>query len=136
MHGILLQPWTTIKGTSTTTSLAQGDDDALDLSAFEDFVAWVEVKELTAGGAASPTLVLETAPAKDELLFSPTGGNQTSVPLAVGVSTVRNLLNAPLVGQIPLARFLRWRVSMSGASSVWSVTFQVHLAAHAARLSP
>lgn len=130
MHGFLLQPWVTIQGTSTTTQLAQTETEYLDLAAFEDFTAWVEIKSLTAGGATSPSLFLESAPFKEDALFSPSGGTHVSVPLAVGLATARNILNASVPTQIPLARFLRWRLSMTGASALWSVTFQVHVAAH------
>lgn len=132
MRGLLLTDWMTLRGTSATTSIVQSEPDYLDLSAYQDFVAWVEVDEISAVGATAPTLWLETAPIKDEILFAPPlqGGAHTSVPIVVGLTTITNVLNAPLVNQIPLARWLRWRVAMVGVSTKWSVTFRVHVAAH------
>lgn len=130
MHGFVLQPWLTVKGTTTLTTLTQSEAGYLDLAPFEDYVAWIEVDELTATGVTTPTLWLETAPLKEEALFAPTGASQTSVTLAIGVTTVKNILNAQVATQIPLARFLRWRIEMTGASAIWSATFQVHVAAH------
>jgi hypothetical protein len=130
MRGVLLVDWLTLRGTSSTTSVIQSDADYLDLSAYQDFTAWVEIEDFAAGGATAPTLWLETAPLKDEILFTPAGGTQTSVALAVGLTTVTNVLNAPLADQVPLARWLRWRIALTGASSNWSVTFRVHVAVH------
>ncbi len=135
MHSLLFQDIVTVYGTTTTTSVAQSDAEALDLAAYQDFSASIEVMALAAGGAPSPKLWLETAPLKEEALFaSPQDGLQTNVPLVVGLTTTRNILNAPLrdttAQQIPLARWLRWRLDLASASSSWSVTFRIHLAAH------
>lgn len=132
MRGFVLADWTTVSGTSTTTTVTQSEDDYLDLSAFQDFQAWVEVDSIVAGGAPAPTLLLETAPLKEDVLFIAlaTGWRQASVALAPGVLSTKNVLNAATAKQIPLARWLRWRVDMSSAASTWSVTFRVHVAAH------
>ena len=135
MHSFLLQDIVTIKGTSANTSIAQVEHEYLDLEAYQDFTGWVEVFALDAGGAGLPTLWLETAPLKDNALFVPQGGSQTRVPLSVGVLTGRNVMNAPMFDnlgrlQIPTARWLRWRLDIFVASSNWSVTFRIHVAAH------
>lgn len=130
MRGFVLADWTTLRGTSASTGVTQSADAYLDLAAFEDFTAWVEVTDFVSGGATSPKIFVESAPMKDEVLFAPTGWNQPSVGMAVGVSVVKNVLLNALPAQLPLARYLRWRVDMSGASSTWSVTFRIHVAAH------
>lgn len=130
MHGLILCDWTTLQGTSTSTTIVQSESRYLDLAAYEDFVAWIEVMDLASGGGLAK-IFLETAPLKDEALFAaPSGFTQTNIALAVGTVTARNLFNSRPASQVPLARWLRWRIDMSGASSTWNVTFRVHVAAH------
>ena len=132
MKGFLLADWTTLRGTAATPTVIQSEADYLDLSAYQDFVAWVEVQDVNTGGSTAQTLWLESAPTLDEVFFTGNStGAQTSVPITVGLTTITNVLNAPLAnGQIPLSRWLRWRVAMTAPGSLWSVTFRVHVAAH------
>lgn len=134
MRSLTLQDWLTLRGPSTLTTFIQSASDYLDMSAFEDYVAWVEIRELTYTGTGTPQLVLETAPIQEDEFFAATGlpsAQQTYVPLALGVTTAKNILNVPNpTNQIPLARWLRWRLSMPSPTSTWSLTFRVKLAAH------
>lgn len=129
MHGVLLQDWVTVTGGSGNPTAVQSASEMLDLEAFQDVVGFVEVTDLNKGGATSATLYLDTAPLKDDPLFTPQLATQANGPLAVGTFAIKNLLTGPLIF-IPLSRFLRWRIVMSGATSTWSVTFRVHVAAH------
>ena len=136
MDDFLMQDLVTIQGQTTTKSVAQSAPDYLDLKAYQDFSAWVDVVGVDLGGAASATLRLETAPLQDDAFFLATGGVQTSMPLVVGVTRLRNILNAPRPNalgnwQIPLARWLRWRLDFPfGSTTKWSVTFRIFIAAH------
>jgi hypothetical protein len=130
MRGVVLQPWVTVKGSSSVTSFTQSEVDWLDCAPYQDYLVWLEVKELSDGGAVPAWLFLETAPTKEELLFSPSGGAHPIMPLAVGVFGTKNILNGQAALQIPLGRWLRWRISMGAPSATWSVTFQIHLALH------
>jgi hypothetical protein len=130
MRGVVLQPWITVKGNSSVTSFIQSEVDYLDCAAYQDFIAWVDVKELSNGGAVPATLYIESAPLKEEALFFPSGGTHCSLPLSVGLNAVKNILNGQQALQIPLARWLRWRIAMGAPSATWSVTFQIHLAVH------
>ena len=130
MRGFVLADWTTLRGTSATTGVTQSVDAYLDLAAYQDFTAWVELGDFVSGGATSPKILLESAPLKDEVLFSPSGWSQPSAAMAVGVTVVKSVFATGLATQIPLSRYLRWRVDMAGASSTWSVTFRIYVAAH------
>jgi hypothetical protein len=112
------------------TSFIQSEDDWLDCAPYQDFVAYVQVTELFTGGAAPATLYLEGAPLKENVLFAPTGGTHASLPLSVGTNFMRNILCGQEEAQIPVARWLRWRIAMNAPSTTWSVTFQIHLAVH------
>lgn len=135
MHGFLLQDWVTITGGSATPIAIQSTDGVLDLEAFQDFVGFVEVTDLNKGGATSATLYLESAPLNDDPLFTAqpavagVAAMQPNAALAVGTFAIKNLLTGPTVF-VPLARFLRWRIVMAGASTPWSVTLRIHVAAH------
>ncbi len=50
MHALVLQDWTTIRGSSTNT-VTQGADQWLDMTAFQDVQFWLDVREVTLGGA-------------------------------------------------------------------------------------
>jgi hypothetical protein len=69
MHGFVLQDFVTIRGSSTTQTVTQSENDWVELGPFEDFVAWIDIREVTLGGATNIQFNLQTAPIKDEFLF-------------------------------------------------------------------
>ncbi len=130
MRAATMQDWITIKGQSTTTSVTQSDSDYLDLGPFQDATLWVDIREATSGGGAF-NLNFEHAPIRDEALFSAQGGLfATVVACNPGVSFTPIVLDNLRVAQQPIARWMRWRITNNGASSAWSVTFRVLVAAH------
>jgi hypothetical protein len=122
MRSLLLQDWTTVRG-SGTTAVVQSTPDWLDLRGYADAVFWIEIAEVTNPGAGRVTLSLETAPAPLETLF-------------VAMDTIDALTasRTPKVHKVflncaagaPLARFLRWKLAGS-VSGTWDVTFRLHV---------
>lgn len=120
-----LTPWTTIRGASGTT-ITQGESQWLDLFGFEDIVTWLQCNEVTTGGAANVTLAYQTAPTKDELLFTPAA----SVSLAAATGPVITKVIMSTTANAPLARWLRWQLSASGSTSTFDATFRIWIAAN------
>lgn len=122
MRSVLMQDWTTIRG-SGTTAVVQTKSDWLDLEPFADAIFWIETTEVTSPGAGTLNLTFETAPSADESLFAPLDslvGLQGST-----VYPARKLfMNA--TPNVPLARYLRWNLSGSTAGT-WDVTFRIYL---------
>jgi len=120
MYGLVLQDWVTVSG-STTAMLVQDESDWLDMTPFQDLTAWIQVNEAT----NAPSLYLETAPSKDDVLFvsMSAGGFPLSTP---GVQVGQLQLG---LAAVPLAQFLRWRIAP--VVSGWDVTFRILLAANA-----
>ncbi|MEO6575327.1 MAG: hypothetical protein ABIP89_15885 [Polyangiaceae bacterium] len=130
MRTLVLADWSTVGANQTLTSITQAANDYLDMSPFEDAVIWLDVRHVTVGFAM--TMNVETAPLKDEPFFSPIGAKQTTLALAVGVQVAPILMNAPSISQLlPVARWLRWRVSATSPSSAWSTTFRILVCVHA-----
>ena len=65
MHGILLQDWITLRG-STADAVTQGEDGYLDMTPYQDVVTWLDVREVTPPAAGSLFNVhLHQRPLKD-----------------------------------------------------------------------
>lgn len=128
MYSFVLQDWINVTAPAGAT-IIQGEDDWLDMSPFQDAVAWVDVR--SANSSPAPTLFLETAPSKDEVLFKPM--TSAGWPIAVGSSpTVLQFLMGS--ADVPLAQCLRWRIT-GGATGI-AVTFRILVAANAPGLQP
>lgn len=119
-EAILLQNWTTIH-LAGAGDVVQTDTDWLDLEAFTDIAGYVTTKEAS---GLRPELHLETAPARDNDLFQP----MVTISL-VPTSQVTAIVRYESAS-VPLARWVRWRVS---ATAVAVVTFRVWLCANAQR---
>lgn len=127
MHSFVLQEWTTVRGQSAAP-LIQAEPDWLDLAPFQDLVAWIDVRG--SSGTTTPVLYLETAPAKDDVLFVSMNGT-----FAIPNGYTMTAANSPQVAQLlmgvavtPLARFLRWKII--GPASLWDATFRIVVAAN------
>jgi hypothetical protein len=124
MRQILMQDWITIRGVAAGNPVAQDPSQWLNTSPYQDMTFVVDVREISPAGAGC-TLVLETAPIRDETLF------QTGVikslsnslgTLGVGLNNVTSLLvGAP---NIPIAHWTRWRL-LAAAGGVWDITFRI-----------
>ena len=138
MYSFPLTSWITLQGASSVTSITQSEAQWLDLRGFEDFVAWLEVKQATVPtGSTHVTLTYLTSPTKDEVLFLPVllaGGTVASVvldtvagsnpPVAITSATKENAVR-------PLARWLRFQLSVDGTPSTsWNATFRIWVAAN------
>src|SRR6266478_5555164 len=121
MHTFILQDYTTIRGTSSTTVI-QNESGWLDLSAYEDLVVWTDVRETTGG---TITLDLMTSPTKDESLFT---NMIASITLASGAATIRQDKILMSAASVPVARFMRWRLVPPAAA--WDLTFRIYIAAN------
>ena len=127
MYGFVMQDWVTVRG-STLAQFNQNESDWLNLSAFQDVVFWVDIREVTTTGVLS--FFLQTAPTKDEVLFQtmPAGGAGSSFPAAVAtpVLVAGALPRAILAASpnVPLSTWVRWAVSNSIAAT-WDVTFRI-----------
>jgi hypothetical protein len=116
-----MQDWLTIRGASlaSTATIIQGEHAWLDLSDYRDVVVWTEVK--TASG--TPNLSFETCASKDEELFA-----QAVAPYTPVHGTVKVIVVHRDTASIPLATWLRWKLTQAGGSN-WDVTFRVWIAA-------
>ncbi len=130
MYGYTLQDWITIRGGTTVTSITQGEQDWMGFAPYQDLVLWLDLREVTLGGATNLIFNYETAPTKDDILFTPmvSGPTITTVPASPTVTKVLLSQNPT----VPLARWVRWRISVTGtATSSWDATFRILCAANA-----
>ncbi len=122
-----LTTWTTMRGASTVAAITQSEAQWLDLQRFQDIVAWLEVKNITAGRSNEQSMTTyQTAPTKDESLFQPVIAaiNYEGVLLKVSPGLM-------LSASVPNARWLRWVLSATGApTSSWDATFRLWIAAN------
>ncbi len=123
MYAMVLQDWVTISGVGTGSTI-QTEPDWLDMTPFQDLVAWLDVRDATSG----TTLFLETAPSRDDNLFvSMNTGGYLLNPIISSTPLVASLL----MGQatVPIAALLRWRIS--GVVGTWSTTFRIIVSGNA-----
>ena len=121
-----LQNRVTIRSVSGAgTSVTQPESGWLDLSAFQDIIAYTQTSEITVGGGTSVTITFQTSPTKDESLWADVTG---AVTLATGLLVTKMLKETT---SRPLSRFLRWKLATSTTPrSVWDATFMVWIAAN------
>lgn len=124
MKGFVVQNWLTIRRApqAAPPTVVQSQPFWLDLSDYRDVIAWLDVSEVTVEAGVTAQLLYETAPFEDELLFSTLAGPITVVP---GVAVTKMIADiAP-----PLAKYFRWKLTVSGATTVaWDVTFRILIA--------
>jgi hypothetical protein len=122
-----MQEWITLRGQSSITTVNQTEANWMDVSAFPDIVAWLEVHEVSSGGGGSVQLTYQTAPSKDAALFVPAAG---AIVVANG-TTITSMLKASAV--TPMSRWLRWQLSVTGTpTSAWDAVFRIFISAMAA----
>jgi hypothetical protein len=135
MHSFVLQDFITIRGSSITATISQSEAGWRDLVAFEDLVTWIDVREVTLGGATDVQFNLQTSPLKDEFLFVTMEASPLTVTAALTVPSVRKCLLAQATGgsstPIPVGRFLRWQLVASTTTGPWDVTFRIVCCANA-----
>jgi hypothetical protein len=124
MYSYLLQDWTTLRGDVSVTALSQGENGWLDLSAFQDVVAWLQVKEVTPT-SGSLQLAYQTAPTKDDALFV-----AMAPALAIAGPGLTTTAMLKFTTATPLTRWMRWQIALTSAAA-WDVTFRIFLACNA-----
>jgi len=134
MHTFVLQDWITVRGQNSSatyaTTIVQSENDWLDLSPFQDLFVWVMVAEISYGSGGSVALYLDTSPTEDESLFQSMTSGAAFSPIVV--SATPQVIKLPMLSaNVPLARFLRWRLVAAGtASNAWDLTFRIVVAAN------
>jgi hypothetical protein len=138
MEGYVLQDWITIRGGtagSPAGDIIQGESSWMGFSSFQDIVFWLDVREASiAPSGQTLTWYFETAPSKDNNLFlaMPTAGAGVALGTSFtpGVQTLQKVLISQNPG-VPLATWVRWRVSPSGSITLpWDATFRVLVSAN------
>lgn len=127
MRAFVLQDWITIRGASGVTFVAQNEVNYAQLDAYQDAVFWLQVSEITTG-SGTITMNYETAPIKDESLFAAMGTAALTTTAITPPTITKVLLSQNPT--VPLSRWVRWRLTQSGASSGWDVTFRLLLVAN------
>src|ERR1700722_6577670 len=126
MDALCLQNWTTLRGATAFPTLTQPSTDWLDLTPYQDIIAWLEIKEFTPTATNIPTLAYQTSPTMDDALFF---NMATPVIAATGVTTTIMLKDAMPAGFPPCGRWFRWQIIVSG-SVAWDLTFRIWIAAN------
>lgn len=129
MYSFVLQDWITVGG-AAGASVIQGEKDWLDMSPFQDVVAWIDVRNAPISN--QPSIKLETAPSKDESLFTFMGSGAGITMAASATPTVVQYLMGSAA--VPIAECLRWKIT--GGAVAWEVTFRILVAANAPGLQP
>jgi hypothetical protein len=89
----------------------------LDLTDYADCTFWIDVTDVAAPTNSNVVLALQTSPTRDETLFT---NIATLVTLAISGTplTLRN--------NFPVARFVRWTLSLSNTNAgSWGATFRI-----------
>lgn len=133
MYSYLVQDWITLRLDAAQTTITQSELDWMSFQPYQDIVFWLEVRGVLLAGADSISLAYETAPAKDESLFLPMVAAEvltTGTPTAPQIKKV--LLSQVGAGEYPLARWVRWKLTVNGVPDPqWGLTFRIHCAANA-----
>lgn len=129
MDAKVLQDWTTVRGASTVVTITQNESDWLDVSQYQDVTFFLLVREVASGGAVAPLLKYQTAPLKDERLFTA----MASIPLlaaSLAAPNVTAVLTSTFTTNtaVGLGAWLRWQIVPNGPSSTWDVTFRIVVA--------
>ena len=127
MRAFVLQDWVTIRGATAVTQVIQNESNYAQLDAFQDAVFWIQVAEITTS-SGTITLNYETAPLKDESLFSAMASSSLTT-----AAMSPPLISKVLLSQnpsVPLSRWVRWRLTQASATAAWDATFRILLVAN------
>jgi hypothetical protein len=140
VKSFLVQDFVTIRGLGTQT-ITQGRNGWLELPDVLNAAAWLEVREIGAGGGTL-TMGYQTAPEADDSLFVALGGPTVTMPFTPTQGVTVTPLLKDLLGNgnlaspftalstaAPLLGWFRWQIAGTG-SSTWDITFRLYLAAH------
>lgn len=120
MQGMILQPWTTVQ--SSFATFTQSAEEWLDLCDYADATFWIDVTQISSGSVVQ--LTLQTSPTPDESYFF-----AVAPPITLATSTTpRMLKTVRSAATVPLAKHVRWQLTLLSGTSPWSVTFRVRVA--------
>ena len=136
MEGYVLQDWLTVRGSipaSGAPDIIQGESTWMGFSSFQDMVFWLDIREASfpSGAPNNLTFNFDTAPSKDSNLFQTMASLTLTSLASPGVQTPlpKVLLNQNPT--VPLATWVRWRLTPGGGSgNTWDATFRVLVAAN------
>jgi hypothetical protein len=117
----LLQDWTTISGTGTggnSETVTQSAAAWPALDEYSNITFWLEVRDVTVSSGGSATLAYQTSPTQDESFFMTLG----VVTLAASPTPIVTKIRLGDNPAVALARYVRWAITVQGASTVWSAT--------------
>ncbi len=123
----LMMDWTTVRSASSILTITADEPHWLDLTAFQDIVAFLDVKNIDLGtGGTTLSITYQTAPTKDNSLFVNVA---TGVTLATGLTITKMLKDSTTN---PLSRWLRWQIAVSAGTPTlaWGTTLRVWIAAN------
>lgn len=121
-----LQDRVTLLMKQVTTADVQAESAWLDLQGYQDLVCWTEVTERTSGTTASLALNFETSPTLDDAQFR-TMIAVNLLTFSVGTVTANRVL--AWTASVPLARYVRWRVTKDTNEDV-RFTFRLYVSAN------
>lgn len=131
MYSYLLQDWISLHLNPQQPSITQSEADWMSFQPYQDIIFWLDVRGVTLADAKDIFLAYETAPAKDEGLFLPMVEPVSLSNLVGGSPTVSKVILS-LNPNVPLARWVRWRLFATGEPRAdWGVTIRIHCAANA-----
>lgn len=130
MRGFVLQDWVTIRqkevpGAGPYPTIVQGQPFWLDLSEYRDVVAWLDIAEVTVDVGVNVQVTYQTAPFENEALFT------AMAPPIARSNGYSGLTVTQMLADVspPLARYFRWMLSPSGATTApWDITFRILIA--------
>jgi hypothetical protein len=130
MDILLLQDLVTASSSVQTGLATQPASGWLDISAYEDVVLHIDLKDSTSVGVAQTLAVMnfQTAPAPEDAsfvtMFNQVGSlNGAGVVLPVGVTSVQPLLIA--YATVPPAKYVRWQLAALAELGVTTATFRI-----------
>lgn len=139
MYGYVLQDWITIRGNipaSGSVDIIQGESTWMGFSSFQDIVFWLDIREASFPGHTpfNLTFNFDTSPSKDSNLFTTIASVGALTSLTPGVQLSGGTLPRSILAanpSVPLATWVRWRVTPGGSSGdTWDATFRVLCAAN------
>jgi hypothetical protein len=141
MHSFVLEGFGTYRGGTTVTTITQSEHGWLDLSGYQDVTAWIDVREVTLGGATSLQWNIQTAPIRDEYLFVTMESSPLTATAALTAPSVRKIILAQCANgataPFPLGRFLRWQLVVNGTPTAsWDATFRIVVCANPLGMVP
>jgi hypothetical protein len=128
MRAFVLQDWVTIRGATAVNTVIQNEASYAQLDAYQDVAFWLQVAEFTLPGTGTLTMNYETAPIKDESLFSA----MATKSITATIMTPPFISNVILSQNpaVPLSRWVRWHLTTASATAAWDVTFRILLVAN------